>query len=119
MQSLFAKPLILMLILMLALSPLQSVMAVSPGVGASVPQAECMHEGDMEMTADDDAMKPDCEHCNSGHACTSGHCTPLSALAVLPAFSYPAISTLTTSSSLADVRFTSQLCTSLFRPPRA
>jgi hypothetical protein len=117
MQSLFAKPLTLLLILMLL--PLQSVMAVSPGVAASVPQTECMHEGDMGMAADDDAMKLDCEHCSSGHACTSGHCTPLSALAVLPAFSYPTISTLTTSSSLADVRFTSQLCTSLFRPPRA
>ena len=119
MRSLFAKPLTLLLILMLALSPLQSVMAVSPGVGASVPQTECMHESDMEMAADDDAMKLDCEHCSSGHACTSGHCTPLSALAVLQAFSYPTISTLTTSFRLANVRFTSQLCTSLFRPPRA
>jgi hypothetical protein len=48
MQSLFAKPLTLLLILMLL--PLQSVMAVSPGVAASVPQTECMHEGDMRVT---------------------------------------------------------------------
>jgi hypothetical protein len=117
MRSLFAKPLTLLLLLMLALSPLQSAMAVSPGQGASVPQTECMHDGDMEMAADD--MKHECEHCNSGHACSSGHCTPLSALAVLPAFSYPVISMLSSSSSLADVSFASQLHTPLFRPPRA
>jgi hypothetical protein len=117
MRSLFTKPLSLLLILMMVLSPLQGALAVSPGQEASAPQAECVHDGGMEMAADD--MKDDCEHCSSGHSCSSGHCTPLSTLAVLPAFSYPAISTLTTSALRADVSFANQLRTSLFRPPRA
>ncbi len=114
------KSLTLLLVLMLVLSPLQSAMAgvaAMPRQGETASQVECMHEGDMDMAADQ--KQTDCEHCDSGHACSSGHCTPLSALAVLPAFSYPTISTLTTSASLADVSFASQLHNSLFRPPRA
>ena len=114
MRSLLEKPLTLLLILML--SPLQSVMSASLEQAVQ-SQGECMHDGDMEMAAD--AMKDDCEHCSSGDACSSGQCTPLTVLAMLPAFSYPIVSTLTTSSSLADVSFASLLHNSLFRPPRA
>lgn len=116
MRSLLEKPLTLLLILVLTLSPLQSVMSTSLEQAVQ-PQGECMHDGDMEVAADD--MKDDCEHCSSGHACSSGHCTHLTVLAMLPAFSYPIVSTLTTSSNLANVSFASLLHNSLFRPPRA
>ena len=112
-----------MLMLMLALSPLQSAIAgtASPGKGEPVSQTGCMHHDSMMMASDQSTH--DCDQCNSdtgcsNHSCSSGHCAS-SVLVMIPAFSYPLNLAVTIVLPAADDGFVSQLSTSLFRPPRA
>ena len=112
-----------MLILLLGLSPLQSVIAgtVSPDRGESVSQTGCMHDGSMMMASNQSTH--DCDQCSSDagcshHSCSSSHCTS-SVLAMIPAYSYPLNLAVIAGLPAADDGFVSQLSTSLFRPPRA
>lgn len=111
-----------MLILLLGLSPLQSVIAgaASPDQGEAVPQTACMHDGSMMVSSDQSIH--DCDQCNSdtgcsNHTCSSSHCFS-SVLAMVPAFSYPMNLAVLAALPAADDGFVSQLSTSLFRPPR-
>jgi hypothetical protein len=122
MRGLFEKLLAISLMLLLGLSPLQSVIAgtASPDQGEPAPQTACMHDGSMMMSSDQSTH--DCEQCNSdtgcsNHSCSSGHCA-FSVLAMIPAFSYPLNLAVIAGPTAADDGFVSQLSTSLFRPPR-
>ena len=123
MCRLSERLLAVMLILLLGLSPLQSAIAGAafPDQGEPASQTACMHDGGMMMAGDQSTH--DCDQCNSdagcsNHTCSSSHCFS-SVLAMVPAFSYPMNLAVIAGLTAADDGFVSQLCSSLFRPPRA
>jgi hypothetical protein len=123
MRRISEKLLAISLMLLLGLSPLQSVIAgtASSDQGEPAPQTACMHDGSMMMASDQSTH--DCDQCDrdtgcSIHSCSSGHCT-FSVLAMIPAFSYPMNLAVIAGLPAADDGFASQLSSSLFRPPRA